>query len=189
MTSNFIYWKWDSFFNEKKIKEINSFIDKNFDGYQDPKNSARDLQNKNKKIATVKHIYYKKIKHLLYDLEQEFMYQANTSFGYDLFGLKDIEKLNFNIYSSNDFGSYGWHTDGSRSDLYDVKLTVLINLSIKKYEGGQFFIFDTNELEVKELNSPGSVIMFRSFYNHKVMPVTKGERRTLAIFLKGPKFK
>ena len=189
MTDNFVYWKWDNYFNNNDIKKFNCLIEKNFDGYQDPKNSAHDLQNKNKKIATVKHIYYKKVKHLLYDFEQNFMYQANTCFGYELFNLKDVEKLNFNIYSSNDFGSYDWHTDGSRSDLYDVKLTILINLSIKKYEGGQFFIFDTNELEVKELNSPGSAIMFRSFYNHKVSPVTKGERRTLAIFLKGPKFK
>ena len=189
MTNNFIYWKWDNYFNKNSIKKLNSLIENNFDDYQDPKNSAHNLQNINKKTTVVKHIYYKKIKHLLYDFEQEFMYQANTSFGYDLFGLKNIEKLNFNIYSSDNFSSYGWHTDRSKSDLYDVKLTVLINLSIKKYDGGQFFIFDTNEIEVKELNSPGSAIMFCSSYNHKVMPITKGERRTLAIFLKGPKFK
>jgi PKHD-type hydroxylase len=60
---------------------------------------------------------------------------------------------------------------------------------MEQYEGGQFQLFNTNEYEVKELNIPGNVVMFKSYINHRVLPVTKGQRRTLAIFLKGPKFR
>jgi predicted 2-oxoglutarate/Fe(II)-dependent dioxygenase YbiX len=44
-------------------------------------------------------------------------------------------------------------------------------------------------MKIKELNNSGNTIMFKSAINHKVTPVTKGERRTLAIFLYGPAFK
>jgi predicted 2-oxoglutarate/Fe(II)-dependent dioxygenase YbiX len=72
--------------------------------------------------------------------------------------------------------------------MYDIKLTVLINLSLKSYEGGKFCLWRGNETEVKELNTPGNAIMFKSNINHKVYPIIKGERRTLAIFIKGPRF-
>ena len=49
--------------------------------------------------------------------------------------------------------------------------------------------FNQFEEEVVELNTPGNVIMFKSFINHKVSPVISGERRTLALFLSGPNFK
>ena len=60
----------------------------------------------------------------------------------------------------------------------------------KKYEGGQFKIMTASEpWHVKELDKPGNMIMFRSHILHKVEPVTKGERKTLTIFLLGPNFK
>jgi prenyltransferase beta subunit len=186
---NYIYWYWNNIFNKSEIKNINSFIDKNFDFYENEKDHAVDLNGKSKKITNVKKIYFKKIKHFLNNFKDIFMYDSNINFGYQLFGLNDLDQCNLNIYSSKNLGKYDWHTDLSMNPLYDIKLTLLINLSQKEYEGGQFYIFNTNEIEVKELNTPGSAIIFPSFLNHKVMPVTKGERRTLALFLIGPKFK
>ena len=45
------------------------------------------------------------------------------------------------------------------------------------------------ENEIKQLNIPGNAIMLKSHLNHKVLPVTKGERNTLTFFICGPKFR
>ena len=51
------------------------------------------------------------------------------------------------------------------------------------------YINKGKETHLKELDKPGSALMFKSHILHKVTPVTKGERRTLTIFLKGPAFR
>ena len=81
------------------------------------------------------------------------------------------------------------HHDESRNICSDTKLTVIINLSDKKYEGGQLGLFRNEPILVKELNEPGSVIMFKSPISHRVLPVIKGERKTLVFFMEGPRFK
>jgi len=41
--------------------------------------------------------------------------------------------------------------------------------------------------KVANFKKPGDAILFRSFLNHEVTPVTKGERITLSYFINGPK--
>ena len=40
------------------------------------------------------------------------------------------------VYSSDIKGHYGAHTDASMSDIFETKMTLLINLSEGVYEGG-----------------------------------------------------
>ena len=179
------YWYFNNFFNKKNIKEINDFIDKNFEFFENEKLQST-INNKKIKFAIVKQITWKKIKHLFNDIEQYITSINQENFGYDIYPINDIDVCNLNIYSHKNSGQYDWHTDESNNDIHDLKLTVLINLSIEKYSGGNFKIFNRgNEYEVKELNIPGNVIIFKSFLNHKVTPILKGERRTLTIFFKG----
>jgi PKHD-type hydroxylase len=189
MSYKFDYWLWENLFNENKIKEINNIIDNNFDCLEPENLGAKDLQGNKKKSSTVKLISFEKIKTHLKYFKEQFIKTANFEFGYEIFDIKNFDKLNFNIYSSDNNSKYDWHTDSSRSDLYDTKLTVLINLSLTNYEGGQFELFNGNQYEIEKLNKPGNAIMFKSYINHRVLPVTKGERRTLTIFLHGPKFR
>ena len=72
---------------------------------------------------------------------------------------------------------------------YRGKFAILINISDSSYRGGDFKVFNNNEYKVHELNTPGNMIMFKSFLNHKVEKVTAGERKTLSFFIKGPSFK
>jgi PKHD-type hydroxylase len=92
-----------------------------------------------------------------------------------------------NIYDSKHKGSYDWHYDSSKSDMYDVKLTVLVNLS-EKYTGGKFHIFHGDEYVVEEFE-PGTLLLFKSNLNHKVSPVLTGVRKTLTLLINGPKFR
>ena len=70
-----------------------------------------------------------------------------------------------------------------------MKLTVLVNLSTEKFTGGQFMIYNGVEYEVPELSEPGSVLIIKSFLNHKVQPILSGQRKTLTLFGCGPKIK
>ena len=65
---------------------------------------------------------------------------------------------------------------------------VLINLSDKKYNGGDFLYFQQQEHNIVEFKNPGAVLMFKSYLNHKVTPVTSGTRKTLTIFINGPRY-
>jgi len=88
-----------------------------------------------------------------------------------------------NVYSSDIKAHYGAHTDASMSDIFETKMTLLINLSEGDYEGGEF---SCNEKEA-DFREPGTVLLFKSHLLHEVKPVTKGTRISLAYFIHGPK--
>ena len=72
---------------------------------------------------------------------------------------------------------------------YDLKFTVLINLSEKKYTGGDFKLFNHEIYTVDKFKNSGSVLMFKPYINHCVTPITSGERKTFTIFAYGPKWR
>ena len=180
---------WENIFSEKEIKNLNNFIEKNYDFIENKEQSATDEKKETKKNALVKCISYFKIKKFIKNLIYQYISFNNKYIGYHLYNHLDNDCCNLNIYSHKNFQEYDWHIDGDLEPFSDIKLTVLINLSIKPYTGGNFFIFNNTQYEIPGLNKPGNMIMFKSFLNHKVMPVITGERRTLSIFLKGPAFK
>lgn len=183
------YWYFNDVFNENKIKQINDFIENNFECFEDEEDKAT-IDNQKIKFAQVKQINWKKVKHLFNNFEEEIFSVNQNNFGYDIYPINNVDKCNLNIYSHKDFGQYDWHIDESPNDIYDIKMTVLINVSINQYSGGNFKIFNGGkEYEVKELNKPGNVVIFKSYLNHKVTTVLSGERRTFVVFLKGPKFR
>ena len=92
------------------------------------------------------------------------------------------------IYSSETKANYEWHIDKSKTLVFDTKWTVLLNLSEKKYSGGEFQIFNQGPYAIPEFKS-GAMLMFKSNLNHRVTPVTEGERKTFTIFLSGPRWK
>ena len=54
-----------------------------------------------------------------------------------IFGQYIIRYINYNIYTSKNKGNFDWHLDSlSHDKCSDIKFTVLINTSTKKYEGG-----------------------------------------------------
>jgi PKHD-type hydroxylase len=188
-------WKYDyfyikDFFSKKEIINLNKFIDKNYQEIEKLEDVSIDMSTgKSKKKTKSLLIEYKKIKLKLKHLEENVKEINEKLLGYELYNIKDTTNCILNIYDHKIKGEYGWHTDNSRSDIYDCKLTVLINLSQTEYKGGDFYLMNGNEYIVPEFQKPGSVIIIKSFFNHKVTPVLSGERRTLALFLFGPKFR
>jgi PKHD-type hydroxylase len=116
---------------------------------------------------------------------QTFTEKANAEvFGFDL---RTFPKLQFAEYRSSEEGHFDWHIDNNWTGNNEMgrKLSVVVMLSNPAdFEGGTF-----------ELNqgapalAQGDVVAFPSFHRHRVTPVTRGIRRSMAAWFHGPPFK
>ncbi len=184
-----LWFEFKKVFSNKQIKELNKFIEKNYKKEDDNKNGA---QKKDSTLLRTSKVYiteWHKTKEYLREAYQRSLYYINYQFGFQTFEMNDYNHVNLNIYNSKTNAAYGWHQDGSSDyDNFDLKGTILINVSSKPYEGGKFYYYFNGEtVHVPVLDTPGNMIVLRPGVFHKVDPVTSGERRTLSIFIMGPK--
>ena len=179
----YLYW-WFRLFNTKQeIKKFNQILLNNTE-------EAKDSQAAGViKSASVKFIKYRNIKKDIKFIEQNALVANAKAFGFSLYPepIDYVKLLNYNIYSSNNKGEYGWHWDGELNSPSSQKLTILVNLSDSSYKGGEFQLLGLPDLTVPEL-TPGNMIVFPSLIGHRVLPVTKGIRKSLALWFYGPKF-
>lgn len=109
----------------------------------------------------------------------------NQFFGFDIFGIQ--EALQFTNYKAPD-GKYDSHTDRSYGMIIR-KLSISIQLTDENnYEGGNLELLQSDKADKME-KTQGKLIMFPSFVQHRVTPVTKGERNSLVIWVTGNNFK
>jgi PKHD-type hydroxylase len=112
----------------------------------------------------------------------------NNYFGFDTVQLS--EQGQYAEYHKGGF--YNWHMDSnvemaSMPTVRKISMTLLLNDS-KEYEGGDFEIFcgetldsEKNKYKLKQ----GYAIFFASFLLHRVMPVIKGNRKSLVMWFGG----
>lgn len=108
-------------------------------------------------------------------------------FDFDIWGF--VEDLQYTVYDGNET-HYTWHLDsGGMISNSPRKLSMVLQLSDpSEYEGGDLEIFagpEPTKIEKKK----GLIVAFPSFMLHRVTPVTRGIRRTLVVWLSGPRFK
>lgn len=103
---------------------------------------------------------------------------------------KLFENIQFALYNYTDQGEYNWHQDtGVYGHTAKRTISAVIQLSRPEdYEGGELEIRDNMYRIIKSTKDQGSIIFFRSFLLHRVTPVTKGYRRSLAIWIQGLDF-
>ena len=183
-------YAWSEFFDSESIKAINELIESEYLGFETKELGAKSKDGKLiKNISSVKHIPYGKVKHLMSEFVAYVYQVAELDFGYKTFGPHDNLYLNFNTYESDSKDEYPWHIDESRQATNDIKLTLLINLSTEPFTGGEFQVFASGgAVDIPMLSEPGSAFMFKSHINHRVKPVTSGTRKTLTMFIYGPRF-
>lgn len=120
----------------------------------------------------------------------------NQYFNYNLNG---YDKIQYGEYKSEDSGKYNFHIDmniripqnlDDDSCFRKLSLTLLLNEPGVDFEGGDFeFMFSDNVEKVPEDKlKKGTVILFPSFLLHRVKSVTKGTRKSLVVWVTGPKF-
>ena len=136
----------------------------------------------------------------LYDVIWPYMLEANEESGWK-YNIQNAEAMQITKYEKGGF--YGFHTDGRGDylsiynnpdtpeiDGYVRKLSMSISLN-KDFEGGafQFASYSNEKCEIETVEvSMGSIIVFPSFLEHRVEPVTKGTRYSVVTWFTGPPF-
>lgn len=141
------------------------------------------------KTAVVNITRWAKAKQYLSKLENAVVGINREVFGLDLYPLVDTDTVHLNQYHALYNGKYDWHKDGEKNNLYDYKLTVLVNASTELYEGGKLELFINGPRHIQEFDTPGAVMVFPSYIEHRVTPVTHGSRKSISMWMLGPNFR
>lgn len=129
----------------------------------------------------------------LYSKVEYISQQLNgKNYDFDLWGLN--EDLQYTVYTEEDQGFYRWHQDAFTSihNNIDLRLPRKFSLTFQlsdpaDYDGGDLKIHDGNILTAPK--EQGMAIAFPSWQLHCVTPVTRGIRRSLVVWVTGPRFK
>jgi len=176
----------DSIYSQEDCAEIIELCINNTN-----KNIYDGPANDVKKTSEVNLTNYRHLKEKLKEAHEFVKHINKTFFGFDLFETCDGDVLLLNVYDGDKKSEYGWHTDGTKEhEVYDFKLTVLLNLSQEYYAGGELKIFANGGEQVLDaFAKPGAICVFPSYIPHKVSNVTFGKRISLTQFYLGPKFR
>lgn len=121
----------------------------------------------------------------IYDMCADVVQQANGLYWrYDLTDFYD--QLHYVRYTAPS-DHFMWHRDSGddwRRPQRKLAFSLLLS-DPSEYEGGAFAINDGAEQEVKA-SEAGTFIIFPASLLHRVMPVTRGERRALIGWASGP---
>ena len=139
-----------------------------------------------KRVTTISWIPFKEMPEMYRDVEL-FIKKCNRNH----FGFGDIqitEQAQFTEYPVGGF--YDWHMDNEVHMIHEppvrkISMTVLLSPE-NQFEGGDL------EIMAKGTRAPlqqGHAIMFASFLNHRVAPVTRGIRQSLVMWFGGEPFK
>ena len=139
-----------------------------------------------KRVTTISWIPFQEMGHMYQDLNK-FIQQANKNH----FGFGDIritEQAQFTEYPEGGF--YDWHMDCDVNMEHEppvrkISMTLLLN-DPSEFEGGDLELMAPGRYaELKQ----GHAIIFASFLNHRVNPVTRGMRQSLVVWFGGKAFR
>lgn len=103
---------------------------------------------------------------------------------------KLVEVVQFALYNSSDRGEYNWHQDTGiygRTAMRTISGVVQLS-SPEDYEGGKLQINDFHQNVYDAPSEQGNGVLFQSYLIHRVMPVSKGVRRSLAFWFQSLDF-
>ena len=168
-------------FTKEQVKEINKEIEKNILRKEEQSNVANYASKKGEFF----HVLCLPLMNIIHPWLHGCQRVNREVFGYDIFWDFHLEALNYNVYGTG--GEYGWHVDQNNENTpIDAKLTCLLNLSEEPYEGGEFYMINSDKNA--EFTS-GMGLVINSLIAHKVTPITKGKRITLTYWALGPSWK
>jgi len=139
-----------------------------------------------KRITTISWIPFKDMPDMYKDIEKHMLQANNNHFGFE--GMRLTEVAQFTHYPTGGF--YDWHMDNDvlgkfQPPVRKISMTLLLS-DPSTFEGGELeFMSKGKRVKLKQ----GQAIFFASWLQHRVEPVTKGERKSLVMWFGGPSFK
>ena len=139
-----------------------------------------------KRTTTISWIPFKEMEPM-YNQINQFIQKANRNhFGFD--DIQITEQAQFTEYPEGGF--YDWHMDTDVNMKHEppvrkISMTLLLSPE-NQFEGGDLELMAPGKTaKLKQ----GHAIIFASFLNHRVAPVTRGVRQSLVMWFGGEPFK
>ena len=139
-----------------------------------------------KRITSISWIPFKDMPEMYRDIEATMLKANGNHFGFD--GMRLTEVAQFTHYLTGGF--YDWHMDNDVAGKHQppvrkISMTLLLS-DPATFEGGELeFMSKGKTAKLKQ----GQAIFFASWLQHRVKPVTQGERKSLVMWFGGPPFK
>lgn len=175
---------WSAAITDNQIEEIIKIAEQY--PVKDAQISKDSKANSDVRVSKVRWLTGNKpINDLLWSYVQE---GNRESFGFEVTPYSNVQ---YTEYLGSEGGHYDWHVDVHwNQDLaYDRKLSLTVQLSdSSEYEGGDFEFREAQQLP-KEAKKKGTVLIFPSYLQHRVAPITSGTRRSLVAWFEGPRWK
>ena len=131
-------------------------------------------------------IPFNKMPEMYSTLEQIVNKTNNNHFGFD--GVKITEQAQYTEYPSGGF--YDWHIDSDINGINEppvrkISMTCLLSHE-SEFEGGGLELMSDGKIARPK---QGQAIFFASYIRHRVIPITKGTRKSLVMWFGGTPFK
>ena len=176
------YVYWDQMFTDDELKQVIDYCEtlEKMDGTTVGKNGEQIVSNE-ARVSTIAWANPKEENQWIFD---RFLWVA--------------DRLNERFYEF-DLNGFDYHMDTIMGLDKPIEMAETRKLSMSlilsdpdEYEGGDFYIQtgspDQDKL-LKMEQKKGRCLAFPSFMIHGVAPVTKGTRRSIVVWVEGPKFK
>lgn len=160
-------------------------------GRTEPREDAKvdDNTNQPNYDARKSHISWIPFKKLpeMYEILNNVMQKININY----FGFEGMQITEFSQYTEYPSGGfYDWHMDSdvvgiNEPPVRKISMSCLLSQNNEFEGGGLQFIDETKNLFIEQ----GQAVFFASFIRHRVLPVTKGVRKSLVMWFGGPSFK
>ena len=187
---------WDDAFSELEISKLENYcndLEKNDGKIFDDTKEGVAFVNRKSKVAFISKIEHPEL-NWVFERFNTIITSLNNEF-YN-FNLNGYSSFQYTEYDAKYEGKYNYHIDMRIGGMGDIsiggetrKLSLVLFLSDPdSYEGGQFSMKLSEDDEFFIEQKKGKIILFPSFLLHKVHPITKGTRKSIVIWVEGPKF-
>lgn len=198
VSNKYVWWK--NVFDFRELNEIERYCNElelrkgvifserekeNFDVSTEYRNSEVNFFHRNEETFWI------------FDRFNETIDKINKEyFQFDLYGYESIQ---YTTYDGSEKGHYDWHMDSfidgeiprdmGGSDTRKLTVVMLLN-DRNNFTGGEFQLNMGKEINAETINfERGMLIVFPSFLIHRVTPVLSGIRKSMVIWVEGPKFR
>jgi PKHD-type hydroxylase len=142
--------------------------------------------DKKTRTSHISWIPFNKLPEMYRTIEELMLKTNNNHFGFE--GMQITEQAQYTEYPAGGF--YDWHMDSDINGSHEppirkISMTCLLSHE-SEFEGGGLALMSEDKIARPK---QGQAIFFASFIRHKVIPITKGVRKSLVMWFGGPAFK
>ena len=147
---------------------------------------AKGVIDTKTRTSHISWIPFNKMPEMYSTLEQIVNKTNNNHFGFE--GVKITEQAQYTEYPAGGF--YDWHIDSdivgmNEPPVRKISMTCLLSHE-SEFEGGGLELMSDGKIARPK---QGQAIFFASYIRHRVIPITKGVRKSLVMWFGGPSFK